>query len=172
MWQSTGEMAKGLRLLLFLAVLGSGTAGAAGPTDIVRVDDYIGAPRALFGRTGAEVELALGPPHQTASGAVATYRDPAVFRSTRRLSYPGLVIDVLATGRVRRVRIAGSGRALPFGLDVGSPREEVVRVLGEAQESGDSHLMYLYSDGYPETVHFHLREGRVREIEWNFDSAE
>jgi hypothetical protein len=165
-------MAKGLCFLLILAVLRPGVAGAAGQTDIVRVDDYIGAPRVLFGRSGAEVERTLGPPHQTEAGAVATYRDPAVFRSTRRLSYPGLVIDVLATDRVRRVRIVRSGRGLPFGLDVGSPREEVERVLGEAQEAADGHLLYLYSDGYPETVHFHLREGRVHDIEWNFGSAE
>jgi hypothetical protein len=165
-------MARALRLLLGLAVLGSGAARAAGPTDIVRVDEYIGAPRALFGRTGAEVEQTLGAPLRAESGAVATYRDPAVFRSTQRLFYPGLVIDVLATGRLRRVRIASSGRDLPFRLDVGSSRAEVERVLGEAQEAADSHLMYLYSDGYPETVHVHLRAGRVREIEWNFGSAE
>lgn len=161
-----------LRLLWGLAALGPTAAVAAGPTDIVRVDDYIGAPRALFGRTGAEVERTLGPPPQVEAGAVASYRDPAVFRSTRRLSYPGLVIDVLETGRLRRVRIAAPGRGLPFGLDVGSPREAVERVLGEPQETADSHLMYLYSDGYPETVHFHLRDGRVRGIEWNFGSAE
>jgi hypothetical protein len=153
-------------------LLGSAAAGTPGPTDIVRVDDYIGAPHALFGRTGAEVERTLGPPNQVEAGAVSSYRDPAVFRHTRRLSYPGLVIDVLETGRLRRVRIAAPGRHLPYGLDVGSPREEVERVLGEPQEAGDSHLMYLYSDGYPETVHFHLRDGRVRGIEWNFGSAE
>jgi hypothetical protein len=49
---------------------------------------------------------------------------------------------------------------------------EVEGLLGEPQEADDSHLMYLYSDGYPDTVHFHLRSGRVREIEWNFGSAE
>jgi hypothetical protein len=161
-----------LWLLWGLAALGPAAAVAAGPTDIVRVDDYIGAPRALFGRTGAEVERTLGPPLHAEAGAVSSYRDPAVFRSTRRLSYPGLVIDVLETGRLRRVRIAAPGRGLPLGLDVGSPREEVERVLGEPQETADSHLMYLYSDGYPETVHFHLRDGRVRGIEWNFGSAE
>jgi hypothetical protein len=158
-----------LGLLWGLAALGP---AAAGPTDIVRVDDYIGAPRALFGRTGTEVERTLGPPLRTDPGAVSTYRDPAVFRPTRRLSYPGLVIDVLDMGRLRRVRIGVPGRGLPFGLDVGSPREEVERVLGEPQEAADSHLMYLYSDGYPDTVHFHLRAGRVRGIEWNFGSAE
>jgi hypothetical protein len=161
-----------LRLSLVLAVLGLGAARAAGPTDIVRVDDYIGAPRALFGRSGAEVERALGVPLQAEPGAVATYRDPAVFRSTQQLSYPGLVIDLLDTGRVRRVRIGAPGRGLPFGLDVGSPREDVERVLGEAQAAANGHLMYLYSDGYPDTVHFHLRDGRVRAIEWNFGSAE
>jgi len=165
-------MARSLLLLLGLAVLGSGPARAAGPTDIVRVDDYIGAPRTLLGRTVAEIERTLGPPLGAEPGAVSTYRDPAVVRATRRLSYPGLVIDVLPTGRVRRVRLAAPGRSLPFGLDVGTAREEIERVLGEPQESAGGHLMYLYSDGYPDTVHFHLRDGRVRAIEWNFGSAE
>jgi hypothetical protein len=165
-------MARGLLGLLGLAALGPGLAGAVGPTDIVRVDDYIGAPRALFGRTGAEVERTLGPPRETESGRVPSFRDAAVFRPARRLTYPGLVIEVLETGRLRRVRIGAPGRGLPFGLDIGSLREEVERVLGEPQEAAESHLMYLYSDGYPETVQFHLRDGRVRGIEWNFGSAE
>src|SRR5262245_58237147 len=150
-------MTQWLLVLLGVAVLGVGPVGAAGPTDIVRVDDYIGAPRDLFGRTGVEVERTLGfPPLGAEPGAVPTYRDPGVFRPTRRMSYPGLVIDVLPTGRLRRVRIAAPGRSLPFGLDIGTPREEVERALGEPQEASDGHLMYLYSDGYPDTVHFHL----------------
>jgi hypothetical protein len=121
---------------------------------------------------GVEVERTLGPPLGVEPGAVPTYRDPAVFRPTRQLSYPGLVIDVLATGRLRRVRLAAPGRGLPFGLDVGTARGEIEAVLGEPQDSADGHLMYLHSDGFPETVHFHLRDGRVRAIEWNFGSAE
>jgi len=158
--------------LASLAALGALAAGAVGPTDIVRVDDYIGAPRALFGRSGADVERTLGPPLTAEAARVASYRDATVFRATRRLAYPGLVIDVLEGGRVRRVRISAPGRGLPFGLDVGTERVEVERLLGEPQEADDSHLMYLYSDGYPDTVHFHLRSARVREIEWNFGSAE
>ena len=118
------------------------------------------------------MERALGRALATEPGAVATYRDPAVFRATRRLSYPGVVVDVLESGKVRRVRVAAPGRGLPFGLDVGSPREDVERVLGEPQAASDAELMYLYSDGFPETVHFHLRDGRVRAIEWNYGSAE
>ena len=158
--------------LASLAALGALAVGAVGPTDIVRVDDYIGAPRALFGRSGADVERTLGPPLTAEAARVASYRDATAFRATRRLAYPGLVIDVLEGGRVRRVRIAAPGRGLPFGLDVGTERVEVERLLGEPQEADDSHLMYLYSDGYPDTVHFHLRSARVREIEWNFGSAE
>jgi hypothetical protein len=168
-------MARVLPVLLLLwgvAAPAPGAARTVGPTDIVRVDDYIGAPHVLIGRTGAEAERTLGPPLQREAGAVSTYRNPAAFRPTQRLSYPGLLIDVLDSGRVRRVRIGAPGRGFPFGLDVGSPREEVERVLGEPQEADDSHLMYLYSDGYPDTVHFHLRDGRVRGIEWNFGSAE
>jgi hypothetical protein len=156
-----------------LTVWGLAAVGTAGPmTDIVRVDDYIGAPRALFGRTGADAERILGPPIDAQPGAVASYLDPAVLHPTRRLTYPGLVIDVLATGRIRRVRIGAPGWGLPFGLDVGSRGDEVERVLGEPQEATDRYLMYLYSDGYPETVHFYLRDGGVRGIEWNFGSAE
>ena len=165
-------MARLLLLLLVVAALGPGVADAVGPTDIVRVDDYIGAPRALFGRTGTDVERTLGPPAQAEPGRVPSFRDAAVFRPARRLTYPGLVIEVLDTGRLRRVRIAAPGRGLPFGLDVGTRREEVERVLGEPQDAADGHLMYIYSDGYPETVHFHLRDGLVRGIEWNFGSAE
>lgn len=158
--------------LAVFVVGGLAAAGTVGPTDIVRVDDYIGAPRVLFGRTAPEVERALGPPLDAQPGAVASYLDPADLRPTRRLTYSGLVIDVLSTGKVRRVRIATPGWGLPFGLDIGSSREEVERMLGEPQEATDRYLMYLYSDGFPETVHFHLRDGGVRGIEWNFGSAE
>jgi hypothetical protein len=160
----------GIPVAVLAALLAA--AAAAGPTDIVRVDDYIGAPRALLGRTATEVERSLGPPPAVERGAVATYRDPAAFLPTRRLLYPGLRIDVLTSGRVRRVRVDRAGLDLPHGLDVGSPRAAVERVLGEPQEAGDAHLMYLYSDGYPDTVHFHLRQDRVRAIEWNYGSAE
>jgi hypothetical protein len=165
-------MVRVLLVLLGLVAVAPGRTGAVGPTEIVRVDDYIGAPRALFGRTGADVERTLGPPGATEAGRVPSFRDASVFRPARRLVYPGLVLEVLETGRLRRVRIGAPGWGLPFGLDVGSSREEIERVLGEPQEAADSHLMYLYSDGYPDTVHFHLREGRVRGIEWNFGSAE
>src|SRR5947207_3310104 len=55
--------------LLLLVV--SGTAAAAGPTDIARVDEFIDAPRALFGRTRAELERTLGTPTDVRPGAGA-----------------------------------------------------------------------------------------------------
>lgn len=158
--------------LVAVAGLLAGSAWASGPTDIVRVDDFIGAPRAMFGRTGPQVEHALGPPVAVERGAVASYRDPAVFRAARRLSYQGLVIDVLDTGAVRRVRVQRAGLGWPLGLDIGSAREDVERVLGEPTQAEGADLMYLYSDGYPDTVHFHFQNGQVRQIEWNYGSAE
>jgi len=52
------------RLVAVAALAGvAGGAEAIGPTVITRVDDLIDdAPRALFGRTRAEVERALGAP--------------------------------------------------------------------------------------------------------------
>ncbi len=51
--------AAAMSLLLLVVV---GPAAAAGPTDIARVDEFIDAPRALFGRTRAELERTLGTP--------------------------------------------------------------------------------------------------------------
>src|SRR5262249_60469314 len=126
-----------------------------------------GPPRLSCAAGGGGWGRRPAPPLASQPGGVASSLDPADLRRTRRLTYPGLVIDVLATGKVRRVRIAAPGRGLPFGLDIGSSREEVERVLGEPQEATDGYLMYLYSDGFPDTVHFHLRNGGVRGIEWN-----
>jgi hypothetical protein len=154
-----------------LALLGP-TAAGAGPTDIARVDELIGAPRARLGRTGAEVERALGPPRETARVVVPTYLDPRVFLVARRLRWPGLAVDVLESGRIRRVLAEGAGLALPAGLAVGRSREDVEAALGEAQRATDGLLLYLHSDGYPETVRFHLRDGVVQRIEWDYGSAE
>ena len=68
--------------LLWLVV--GGAAAAAGPTDIARVDEFIDAPRALLGRTRAELERTLGPPAEVRARAGA-----AVL-----LSWPGLAIAV------------------------------------------------------------------------------
>jgi hypothetical protein len=32
--------------------------------------------------------------------------------------------------------------------------------------------MYLYADGFPNTVEFYFRDGRVRRIEWTFAAAD
>jgi len=32
----------------------------------------------------------------------------------------------------------------------------------------DGRYLYLYSDGYPDTVEFYFRDGHVRRIEWNY----
>ena len=49
--------------LLVACVLAlGGLAEAIGPTLIPQVDEFIDAPRALFGRTRAEIERVLGAP--------------------------------------------------------------------------------------------------------------
>ncbi|HZS34352.1 MAG TPA: hypothetical protein VFC42_13345 [Methylomirabilota bacterium] len=162
----------GLAVALAGAVAIVPASGAAGPFDIVRVDEFIGAARGLLGRTTADVERRLGPPRTVTPGAVPTYRDRRVFRVTRRLSYDGVTVEVLDTGRVRRVHLERAGLGLPLGLDVGAAREDVLRVLGEPTQADAGQLLYLYSDGFPDTVRFELRDGRVRAIQWDYGSAE
>ena len=142
--------------LLLLVV--SGAAAAAGPTDIARVDEFIDAPRALLGRTRAELERTLGPPAEVRARAGA-----AVL-----LSWPGLDIAVSRSSRVAAVVLRAAGRPLPHGLDVGTPRARVEAVLGEAQDATDERYAYVDADGFPNSVEFFFRAGRVTRIEWRF----
>jgi hypothetical protein len=138
-------------------------ASAIGPTSIPAVDEVIDAPRALFGKTREQVERTLGPPRgvRAKSGVV---RGPAA--SGEELDYPGIVIRVAASARVQRVEMTGADYRLPRGLAVGASRDEVERALGEPQEIEDARYLYLYSDGYPDTVEFRFRNDRVHSIEW------
>ncbi|PYN19475.1 MAG: hypothetical protein DMD76_26505 [Candidatus Rokuibacteriota bacterium] len=145
-------------LLLTLALLVSPGAGAAaGPTDIARVDDYIDAPRALFGRTRAELERRLGVPTQERLRA-----------GTIVLFWPGLEVAMSPSARVAAISVRAAGRPLPYGLDVGAPRARVEAVLGQAQDTTDERAFYLDADGFPNSVEFFFRDGRVTRIEWRF----
>jgi hypothetical protein len=138
-------------------VFATGVPATAGPTDIARVDDYIDAPRALFGRTRADLERRLGAPtrERPRSDGVA-------------LSWPGLEVVLSRTARVAGVVVYAAGRSLLLGLDVGAPRARVEAALGDAVEASDDRCLYLDADGFPNSVEFFFREGRVTRIEWRF----
>jgi hypothetical protein len=147
---------RALALGLLLLVVAPRPA-PAGPTDIARVDDYIDAPRALFGRTRAELERRLGAP------ASERRRGDGV-----ALSWPGLEVALSRSARVAGVIVYAAGRPLPHGLDVGAPRARVEAVLGEPVETTDERWFYPDADGFPNSVEFFFREGRVTRIEWRF----
>lgn len=162
-------------LALALALLlsaGVAAAEPARPTDIVAVDDVLDAPRALLGRTRAAVERALGPP-----AAVRQRTLPAGpnFPATPAevLSYPGVVLAVSRrSSAVRHVEITEPRWPLARGLTIGTPRARVEAVLGEPQVVSDTSVLYLDADGFPNTVEFHFRDGRVHRIEWSFASGD
>ena len=149
-----------------------GGAGAARGTDIVAVDDFIDAPRALFGRTRAAVESALGAPISIRPSAVqATPTAPA--EPAEQLAYAGLVVTVSQrSSTVRRVEITEPRWTLPSGLNVGTPRAQVEATLGEPQLTSDTSVLYLDADGFPNTVEFHFRSDRVRRIEWSYAASD
>jgi hypothetical protein len=141
-------------LLLVLVVASAATAAS---TDIARVDDYIDAPRALFGRTLAELEQKLGAPVSRRPRGAGTI-----------LIWPGLEVSASASGRVAGVIVHAAGHVLPYGLDVGTPRARVETVLGVASEMTDERSFYPDADGFPNSVEFVFRDGRVTRIEWRF----
>src|SRR5437588_5554918 len=120
--------------LVLLALVGG--SQAAGRTDIARVDEYIDAPRALFGRTRAELERRLGAPagERRRTGGVA-------------LSWPGLEVTLSGSARVVGVVVHAVGRSLPHGLDVEAARTHVEAVLGAPLELTDERAFYPDADG-------------------------
>src|SRR5215470_16761780 len=103
-----------MRLLVALVALAApAVAAGAGQTDIVAVDDFIDAPRALFGRTREAVERTAGPPLSVRAGALeATPTAPV--EPAEQLAYAGLVITVSRrSSAVRRVEITEPRWTLP-----------------------------------------------------------
>lgn len=140
----------------------------AGSTNIPGVDDYIDAPRALFGTTRVEIEARLGAPLTVRERLASGLRDPAATRTVQELAYPGVVIRVSPSATLIRVQVTAARFPLPHGLTIGASRREIQERLGEPQQVTDTRVLYLYSDGYPDTVEFHFRDDRVHRIEWNY----
>jgi hypothetical protein len=141
-------------------------------TDIVAVDDFIDAPRALFGRTRAAVERTLGVPvsiRERALPAGANFTAEAA----DELTYPGVVIAVSRrSSTVRRVQMSEPRWPLPRGLTIDTTRARVEAALGEPQLVADTSVVYLDADGFPNTVEFQFRDGRVRRIEWSYAAVD
>lgn len=152
-----------MRPLLALLLLGA--------TEIVAVDDFINAPRTLFGRTRESVERAVGPPLSVQPRRLeATPTSPA--EPGEQLAYTGLVVTVSQrSAAVRRVEITEPRWTLPHDLNVGTPRAGG-SALGEPQLISDASVLYLDADGFPNTVEFHFRNDRVRRIEWSYASGD
>jgi len=158
--------------LLVLVLTPSAGAQRVRPTDLLAVDEFIDAPRALFGRTRAMVERTLGAPAavqpRSLPGGPRAAADPI-----DELAYPGVVISVSrGSARLRRVEISEPRWTLPRGLNVGAARGRVEELLGEPQTVTDASALYLYSDAYPDTVEFYFRGGRVQRIEWLYAPVE
>ncbi|MGH7355212.1 MAG: hypothetical protein ACRELS_11660 [Candidatus Rokuibacteriota bacterium] len=166
-------------VLLALAPAVTGAADAIGPTDIARVDEIIDAPRALFGRTRAEIERRLGAPVATEARSLPRHTHPDLRDRVEDLAYAGVTLGVIAgaaggssptggSSPLRRVLVTGDGVPLPRALTVGAERRRVEQVLGEPQELTQARYLYLYADGFPDTVEFFFRGDRVYRIEWNY----
>ena len=155
-------------LALLLVVTGTASVRAEGarPTDLLAVDEFIDAPRALFGRAGDAVERALGTPVARRARALPG-SSPAGLDPVEELVYPGAVVFVSRrSGGLRRVQVTEPHWGWPRGLNVGVPRGQVEQALGEPQAATDVSVLYLYSDAYPDTVEFSFVDGRVQRIEW------
>jgi hypothetical protein len=159
-----------LGLVLTLAL--TAAAQRVPPTDIRAVDEVIDAPHALFGRSRVTVERVLGPPPEIRARTLPGGRSAAI-DPIDELAYPGIVLGISrGPAGLRRVEIREPRWPLPRGLNVGVARGLVEQTLGEPQAFTDASALYLYADGFPNTVEFHFRDGRVQRIEWLYAPAD
>jgi hypothetical protein len=156
---------------VIVLLLASAASGAA-RTDIVAVDDFINAPRALFGRTREAVERAAGPPLSVRASTLPPTPTSAA-EPAQQLAWAGLVVTVSQrSSAVRRVEISEPRWTLPSGLNVGTRRAQVEAALGEPPLTSDASVLYLDADGFPNTVEFYFRNDRVRRIEWSYAAGD
>ena len=159
--------------LIALAMIAASAFGgeAAGPTVIPRVDEFIDAPRTLFGKHLDEIEQRLGKPLGVRARSATTAATTNTGASLE-LAYPGVVIEVAPSRALQRVVITEGRYRLPLGLNLGVSRNQVEEILGEPQDATDLRSMYLYSDGFPDTVEFAFRDGNVHRIEWSYSTGD
>jgi hypothetical protein len=130
-----------------------------------------------FGTTEREIRQFLGAPDRVTAEPFQNQHDATKTDTILRLYYRDLTLALYRVSESRadilvQVILSRAGRRIPFGIDIGTHREQVVAILAPTREVlGDDRLETLEYQGpmeHPGTVRFVLRRDRVHRIEWSY----
>lgn len=130
-----------------------------------------------FGTIEREIRPILGAPDSVSAEPYPNQHDSTQTDTILRLYYRDLTLALYRVTKSRgdillQVILSRAGRRLPFGIDVGTKRDEVVAILGPTREGlDDAGLETLEYEGpmeNPGIVRFVLRRDRVHRIEWSY----
>lgn len=128
-----------------------------------------------WGTTERAIRRTLGEPDKVTTEPFQNQHDSTKTDTILRLQYRDLTVALYRVTESRadillQVILARAGRRLPFGIDVGTRKEDVVALLGSTREGLDEDrnetLEYQGTMESPGVVRFVLRRDRVQRIEW------
>lgn len=115
----------------------------------------------------------LGKPKSIKSEIVKNHHDDSM-DTIYELYYRGLLIELYEVRSDNRsfifhIILENKKYKTKWGLNVGSTREKIIKVLGEPGESTNTLLTFMFSEAYPnDTVKFYLKHNIVHKIEWKY----
>jgi hypothetical protein len=130
-----------------------------------------------FGTTEREIRHFLGAPDRVTAEPFQNQHDATKTDTILRLYYRDLTLALYRVTESRvdillQVILSRAGRRIPFGLDIGTRREDVVAIQAPTREGlDDEGLETLEYEGpmeHPGIVRFVLRRDRVHRIEWSY----
>jgi len=134
----------------------------------------LGAGR-QWGATERAIRRTLGEPDKVTTEPFQNQHDSTKTDTILHLQYRDVTVALYRVTESRadillQVILSRAGRRLPFGIDVGARKEDVVAILGSTRESLDDDrnetLEYQGPMESPGVVRFVLRRDRVQRIEW------
>lgn len=130
-----------------------------------------------FGTTERAIRRMLGAPDKVSAEPFQNQHDSTKTDTILRLNYRDLMLALYRVTESRsdfllQVILSRAGRRLPFGIDVGTKRDEVVTILGPMREvlddDGLETLEYQGPMEHSGIIRFVLRRDRVHRIEWSY----
>lgn len=127
-----------------------------------------------WGTTERAIRRILGAPDDVSAEPFQNQHDSTKTDTIIRLKYRDVTVALYRVTESRadillHVLLSRAGRRLPFGIDIGTRRDDVVAILAPTREGLDGELETLEYQGpmdSPGVVRFMLRRDRVQRIEW------
>lgn len=126
-----------------------------------------------LGKTKTEIIRNLGTPKSFKVRKIENQYDPEQIDEIYELYFDGLYVGIYKVTKDGKeiflaITVTSDKYKVKLGLNVGSSKENVVKILGEPQDK-DGENVYIYEDSIGFSyVYFHFEEGILQKVNWVF----